>query len=94
MVGVCRIRGYGHHQLMTPGARWSQTMNVTISKPQEAVLSHGVESLPAKTGLGRTFLFGEIRLGRLKAVKAGRRTLVRDDDLRAYLGALPVRKVA
>lgn len=69
-------------------------MNVPIFKPHENVLSHGVESLPAKTGLGRTFLFGEIRLGRLRAVKAGRRTLVRDDDLRAYLEALPVREVA
>jgi len=66
-------------------------MKVTVSKPNENLLSHAIESLPAKTGLGRTFIFGEIRLGRLKAVKAGRRTLVRDQDLRAYLEALPVR---
>jgi excisionase family DNA binding protein len=64
-------------------------MNIKISEPRETVLSHGVESLPGKTGLGRTFIFNEIRAKRLKAVKAGRRTLVRDEDLRTWLASLP-----
>ena len=57
--------------------------------PRETVFSHAIESLPGKTGLGRTFLFGQIKAGRLTAVKAGRRTIVRDDDLRAWLASLP-----
>ncbi|MDP3552644.1 DNA-binding protein [Methylocystis sp.] len=66
-------------------------MNPTQSEtpPRDYVLSHGVESLPAKTGLGRTFIFGQIKVGALKARKAGRRTLVTDADLREWLASLP-----
>ena len=42
-----------------------------------------------RAGVGRTFIFEEIRSGRLKAKKAGRRTLVLREDLTAWLQALP-----
>lgn len=39
--------------------------------------------------VSRTFLYGEIGTGRLRAVKAGRKTLIRAGDLRAWLASLP-----
>lgn len=39
--------------------------------------------------ISRTFLYGEIGSGRLRAVKAGRKTLIRTGDLRAWLASLP-----
>lgn len=43
----------------------------------------------AVVGLGRTFIFEEIRSGRLKAKKAGRRTIILRDELRRWLETLP-----
>ncbi|WP_292532850.1 DNA-binding protein [Methylocystis sp.] len=42
-----------------------------------------------KLGIGKTKIFEEIKAGRLKAKKIGRRTIVLDDDLRAYAANLP-----
>ncbi len=45
----------------------------------------------AKAGpFGRTFLYQEIRAGRLKARKAGRATIVLDEDWRVFLESLPM----
>ena len=40
------------------------------------------------TGLSRSHLYVEMSAGRLRYVKAGRRRLVRVDDLEAYVTAL------
>jgi len=40
-------------------------------------------------GCGLTFLYAEISAGRLEARKAGKKTLIPADSLRAYLAALP-----
>jgi excisionase family DNA binding protein len=39
--------------------------------------------------IGRTRAYDEIASGRLRAVKAGRRTLIADDAAEAWLAALP-----
>jgi hypothetical protein len=41
-------------------------------------------------GVGRTTTYGEIKAGRLKARKAGRRTIITDDDAEDWLSRLPV----
>jgi excisionase family DNA binding protein len=39
--------------------------------------------------IGRTHAYNEIAIGRLRAVKTGRRTLVPEDSAEAWLAALP-----
>lgn len=41
------------------------------------------------SGFGRTFTYGEIKAGRLKVRKAGRRTIILRDDALSYLNSLP-----
>ena len=41
------------------------------------------------SGLGRTTLYGLLAAGEIRAVKAGRRTLVDMESLRTYLARLP-----
>jgi len=40
-------------------------------------------------GLGRSKIYEEIAAGRLLTRKAGQRTLIRVEDLKAYIDALP-----
>lgn len=42
------------------------------------------------TGIGRTSIYSAIKDGKLRAVKCAGRTLVRAEDLRAFLDSLPV----
>jgi hypothetical protein len=42
-----------------------------------------------KYGIGRTTTYGEIKAGRLKARKAGRRTIITEDDAEEWLSNLP-----
>ncbi|CDX30875.1 Phage excisionase (fragment) [Mesorhizobium sp. ORS 3359] len=45
-------------------------------------------------GIGRTHAFGEIKAGRLRARKSGRRTIVLRSDAEAWAQALPERTAA
>lgn len=71
-------------------------MIATAHEPREHVLAHSVESIPGKTGIGRTSIIKAIREGQLNARKMGRRTIITDDDLRKWLNSLPLlrRRVA
>jgi hypothetical protein len=48
-------------------------------------LSVSIEQLCEMTSLGRTHLYGEIRAGRLKTKKFGRRTVCMAEDIRRWL---------
>ena len=51
--------------------------------------AHSIAEACALTGLGRDTVYTAIRDGHLVARKAGRRTLITDDDLRQFLARLP-----
>jgi excisionase family DNA binding protein len=57
-------------------------------------LSYSVADVVKLSGVGRTVLYEEIKAGRLKAHKLGRRTLILTDDLQHWLAGLPRKKVA
>ncbi len=57
------------------------------SAPQKKAFR--VEEIVDTTGMGRTSIFAAIKDGRLKAVKAGRSTLILAKDLDAFLSSLP-----
>jgi excisionase family DNA binding protein len=48
-----------------------------------------VEDFARWAGIGRTTAWHQIRLGHLRAVKVGGRTLVKLEDAHAWLAALP-----
>lgn len=52
-------------------------------------IAYSVEETRKVTGIGRTAIYEEIKAGRLRAVKRGRRTLILADDIRRWLEALP-----
>jgi len=48
-------------------------------------LAYSIAELPELVSLGRSHIYEEIRAGRLRTIKAGRRTLVLAEDLRQWL---------
>jgi hypothetical protein len=51
-------------------------------------LAYTVPELQKATGLGRTRIYEEIKLGRLHLTKVGRRSIIRTDDARMWLANL------
>jgi predicted DNA-binding transcriptional regulator AlpA len=51
-------------------------------------LAYTVPELQKATGLGRTIIYDEVKAGRLRLTKVGRRSVVRDQDARAWLSSL------
>lgn len=52
-------------------------------------LAYSIQELCDLSGLGRTFLYEEIKAGRLIVTKAGRRSIVLQDDALGWLAGLP-----
>jgi hypothetical protein len=48
-----------------------------------------IEEVVIETGICRTNVYAQMKSGALKAVKIGRRTFVRPDDLRAFIASAP-----
>ncbi len=53
------------------------------------VITHTIADAAKVSGLGRTSLYAAIGAGKIEARKAGARTLITADSLRAYLASLP-----
>jgi excisionase family DNA binding protein len=54
-------------------------------------LAHSIADAAKIAGVGRSFLYEEINAGRLKLRKAGRRSLIFETDLKAWLESLPAK---
>lgn len=52
-------------------------------------LAYTIDDAVSASGIGRTKLYDAIRVGKLRARKCGRRTIIIDEDLRSFLRALP-----
>jgi hypothetical protein len=59
-----------------------------------APLAYTIDDFVKAVGVGRSKVYEEIRLGRLRARHIGRRTVIIDSDARAYLASLPALPVA
>jgi hypothetical protein len=57
--------------------------------PMPAKRARTIKSFCADYGVGRTFTYAEIKAGRLRAVKAGDRTLILQSDSEAWARSLP-----
>ena len=51
--------------------------------------AESVDECAASLGVSRVHLYNEIRYGKLKARKSGRRTIIIAEDKQAYLRSLP-----
>ena len=65
-----------------------QAAETPAPKPEK--LAFSVDEACALSGLGRSYLYAEIKAGRLATRKAGSRTLVLRKDLEGFLESLPV----
>ena len=54
-----------------------------------APLAYSISGFAQSVGIGRTKLYEEIAAGRLRARKAGKRTIISVEDARAYIASLP-----
>jgi excisionase family DNA binding protein len=62
---------------------------MTNSEVDQMTIAMSIADVTRRTGLGRTLIFEAISTGRLRAVKAGSRTIIKADDLRDYVDSLP-----
>jgi excisionase family DNA binding protein len=60
-----------------------------IDERAPAPLAYTVPDACKAAGLGRTTLYELIAAGRVRAMKAGTRTLIEAESLRSYLDSLP-----
>lgn len=51
-------------------------------------LSHSIEEVQVLTGIGRTKLYEAINSGALRARKLGKRTIILQEDVEAFLNSL------
>jgi len=56
---------------------------------QISKLAYSISELSEMSGIGRSFLYEEIKAGRLTVTKAGRRSIVLHGDALAWLTSLP-----
>jgi excisionase family DNA binding protein len=58
--------------------------------PRAVQRAMSISEFSERYGPGRTTIYEEIKLGRLRARKCGKRTLITEDDAEHWLQALPL----
>lgn len=66
--------------------------NALLASASIPPLALCVEKAATAAGIGRTKLYEAIKLGKLRARKVGRHTVILTDDLKAFLESLPVKE--
>lgn len=69
----------------------AETNTTPASGAQRA---YSIEEFCNRFAVGRTKVYEELKRGRLRARKIGRRTIIADDDAESWLGRLPSMKMA
>jgi excisionase family DNA binding protein len=59
-----------------------------VRAPQRAAMS--IDEFNQRHAVGRTTVYGQIKQGRLLALKVGKRTLITEDDAEDWLRRLPL----
>ena len=59
---------------------------LSVAEPRK--IAYSILEFCAACSLGRTFVYEEIKAGRLRAIKAGRRTLIDAAEARRWLSSL------
>jgi hypothetical protein len=74
----------------------SKRPNISEHERQRRALQRAmsIRAFCENYGLGRTATYSEIRSGRLRARKVGRRTIITTDDAEEWLNCLPATKDA
>ncbi len=57
--------------------------------PKSSARPNSIQAVAAETGFSVSFLYEQIKAGRLTARKAGRRTTITPEDRAAWLASLP-----
>src|SRR5689334_7693292 len=93
---VCKVAAFPFRYHWPPGFFDIHDALTVVARPRKVgertmatQLLHTIPEACSLTHTGRTSLYAAIRAGALRAVKRGRRTLVRDDDLRRWVMSLP-----
>lgn len=68
---------------------WRPSLNALSLK-----LTYSIQEFMTLTGLGRTKVYEEIKVGRLRPIKCGRRTLISAQEVQSWLGRLEAPKCA
>lgn len=84
---------------ITPIVRHSPSVNINVlaerqMNPTPQPVAYDIATAVAVSGIGRTRLYAYIKAKRLKAKKAGRRTVILASDLIAFLDSLPAMEAA
>jgi hypothetical protein len=68
----------------------SRTFGWIVDMPEQIrKLAYSITELTQMAAVGRSFLYDEIKAGRLIVRKAGRRSLILAEDASAWLASLP-----
>lgn len=68
-----------------------QVDNSTTAKHHESRRALSVSDFARAYGIGRTTAFQELRSGRLRSYKLGKKTLIAADDAEGWFRSLPTR---